>query len=235
VIVKMSKVRILGPRDRLTDVLGVLQDTGVLHLSPSRPTLPLRSITLTAAQQRLHRNLRRVLADLDAIGTVLPPTVPPGEPAQPTIRELARWARLVGRVRRTTDRLMGKLAALEEERALLLKYRQLFATLAPLLPPQNNHQHGRVYHLVLRPGQDAGVQLLRRELATFLGEAFELHERRLPGGEIAVLLLVPSAAAERTERLLAAGRVHDVPLPGPYRGSASFPRSWRSSNRNGSG
>ncbi|HEY7479903.1 MAG TPA: V-type ATPase 116kDa subunit family protein [Gemmatimonadales bacterium] len=217
-IVKMSKVRILGPRDRLGEVLGVLQDTGVLHLSPPRPTLPLRSIELTAAQQRLHRNLRRVLADLDAVGTALPPTVPPRDAPAPATSELARWARLVGRVRRMTDRLAGRVAALEEERALLLKYRQLFASLAPLLPQQNTHQHGRVYHLVLRPGQEAGVQLLRQELATFLGEAFELHERRLPDGEIAVLLLVPATAAERTERLLAAGRVHDVPLPGPYRG-----------------
>jgi V/A-type H+-transporting ATPase subunit I len=217
VIVKMTKVRILGPRDRLTEVLGILQDTGVLHLSPPRLTLPLQSIELTAAQHRLHRNLRRVLADLDAIGPVLSPAVPPGDTAPPTISVLARWARLVGRVRRMTDRLAARLAALEEERALLLKYRQLFATLAPFLPPEGNHQHGRVYHLVLRPGQEAGVQLLRQELASFLGEAFELHERRLPGGEIAVLLLVPAAAAERTERLLAAGRVHDVPLPGPYR------------------
>jgi V/A-type H+-transporting ATPase subunit I len=220
VIVKMSKIRILGPRDRLPEVLRVLQDTGVLHLSPPRPTPPLLSIELTARQQRLHRNLRRALSDLDAIGTttLLLPPVLPLDAAQATIAELARWARLVGRVRRMTDRLAGRVAALEEERALLLKYRQLFAALAPLLPAQGAHPHGRVYHLVLRPGQEAGARLLRQELATFLGEEFELHERRLPGGEIAVLLLVPAAAAERTERLLAAGRVQDVPLPGPYRG-----------------
>jgi V/A-type H+-transporting ATPase subunit I len=220
VIVKMAKTRILGPRDRLPEVLRVLQDTGVLHLSPPRPTPPLLSIELTARQQRLHRNLGRALSDLDAIGTttLLPPSVPPSDAAPPTVAELARWARLVGRVRRMTDRLAGRVAALEEERALLLKYRQFFAALAPLLPAQSAHQQGRAYHLVLRPGQEAGARLLRQELATFLGEEFELHERRLPGGEIAVLLLVPAAAAERTERLLAAGRVQDVPLPGPYRG-----------------
>jgi V/A-type H+-transporting ATPase subunit I len=219
VIVKMSKIRILGPRDWLPQVLRVLQDTGVIHLSPPGPTPPLLSIEFTPGQQRRHRNLRRALSDLDAIGaTLLLPPAPSVDAEQPTIAELARWARLVGRVRRMTDRLAGRTAALEEERALLLKYHQLFAALGPLLPAQGAHQHGRVYHLVLRPGQEAGARLLRQELASFLGEEFELREHRLPGGEIAVLLLVPAAAAERTERLLAAGRVQDVPLPGPYRG-----------------
>ena len=218
-IVKMLKVRILGPRDRLADVLRVLQDIGMLHISPPRPTPPLLSIELTPAQQRLRRNLFRTLADLDAIGTALPlPAVPPANAEQPSNADLAHWARRVGRVRRMTDRLVGQGAALEEERALLLKYRQLFAALESLLPAQSAHQHGRVYHLVLRAGQEAGARLLRQELASFLGDEFEMHEQRLPGGEVAVLLLVPAAAAERTEHLLAAGRVQEVPLPGPYRG-----------------
>lgn len=218
-IVKMSKIRILGPRDQLPDVLRVLQNIGVLHLSPPRPTPPLLSIELTPSQQRLHRNLRRTLSDLDAIGATLSlPAVASADSEQPTIADLARWARLVGRVRRMTDRLMGRAAALDEERVLLLKYRQLFAPLESLLPAQGTHPLGRVYHLVLRPGQEAGARLLRQELAKFLGEEFELREHRLPGGEIAVLLLVPAASAERTERLLAAGRVQDVPLPSPYRG-----------------
>lgn len=220
-IVRMSKIRILGPRDRLPDVLRVLQDTGVLHLSPPRPTPSLLSIELTPSQQRLHRHLRRVLTDLDAIGANLRlPSMPSVVAEQPTIAELARWARLAGRVRRMTARLAGQNAALEEERALLLKYRQFFGALESLLPAQGTHQHGRVYHLVLRPGQEAGARLLRQELGALLGEEFEMREHRLPGGEIAVLLLVPAAAAERTERLLAAGRVQDVPLPGPYRGQA---------------
>lgn len=218
-IVKMSKIRILGPRERLPEVLQVLQDTGVLHLSPPRPTPPLLSIELTPSQQRLRRNLRRALADLDAIGATLPlPPVPSLDVEPPTIADLARWARLAGRVRRMTDRLAGRGAVLEEERALLLKYRQLFAALESLLPTQSSQQHGRVYHVMLRPGQESGARVLRQELTTFLGDEFELRERRLAGGEIAVLLVVPATAAERTERLLAAGRVQDVPLPGPYRG-----------------
>jgi len=87
VIVKMSKIRILGPRDRLPEVLRVLQDTGVLHLSPPRPTPPLLSIELTPSQQRLHRNLRRVLSDLDAIGAtlLLPPELASRDPVRRTL------------------------------------------------------------------------------------------------------------------------------------------------------
>src|SRR5512133_3562825 len=105
----MSKIRILGPRDRLGDVFQVLQDTGVLHLSSPRLGPPLLSLELSPSQQRLHRNLRRTLSDLDAIeATLRLPSAPPLQPEQPALAELARWARLVGRVRRMTDRLASK-------------------------------------------------------------------------------------------------------------------------------
>jgi V/A-type H+-transporting ATPase subunit I len=215
----MSKIRILGPRDRLADVLQVLQDLGVLHLSSPRLEPPLLSLELTPSQQRLRRNLRRILSDLDTIDLTLRlPSPLLSEHEHPVLAQVARWARLAGRVRRMTSGLASRAAALEEEQALLLKYRQLFAGLEPLLTAQAAHRHGRAYHLVLRPEQQEGLRLLRQELAGFLGEAFELREHRLPGGEIAVFLLVPAAAAARTERLLAAGRVQDIPLPGPYRG-----------------
>jgi V/A-type H+-transporting ATPase subunit I len=219
VIVKMSRVRILGPRDRLPETLRVLQDCGVLHLSPPKLTPPFHRIELTPSQRRLRRNLRRTVSNLDAIATTLPPpATAPAEIPQPAVAQLARWARLAGRVRRVTDRLAARVVRLEEEQVLLLKYRRLLADLEPLLAAQGANRLGRAYHLVLRPGQEAGVRLLHQELAEFLGDEFELHEHRLPGGEIAVLLLVPASAAERTERLLSAGRVQDIPLPGPYRG-----------------
>lgn len=218
-IVRMSKVRILGPAARMSEVVGVLQNIGILHLSAPRTTSPLPPATLTPTQQRHRRNLRRALADLDAIETAFPLTGPPPVGTEPsTTTDLAAWARLAGRVRRATDRIAGQVAALEDERALLLKYRQLLGALESLLPTLGSLEHGRVYHLVLRSGQEAGARILRQELTSFLGDAFELREQRLPGGELAVLLLVPASAAERTERLLSAGRVQEVPLPSPYRG-----------------
>lgn len=43
-ILAMAKVRLLGPRDKLPDVLRILQDLGVLHLSSPPVAEPLVAV-----------------------------------------------------------------------------------------------------------------------------------------------------------------------------------------------
>ena len=67
-IIAMSKVRILGPRERLPDVLRTLQDLSLLHLAAPQvtPDAPLGRAALGASQERERRHLQQVLADIDA-------------------------------------------------------------------------------------------------------------------------------------------------------------------------
>ena len=65
-IVRMSKVRIIGPRADLPQVLGTIQDLGVMHLA-APPTDPvIGTISLTPAQTRFCRHLQRIISDIDA-------------------------------------------------------------------------------------------------------------------------------------------------------------------------
>ena len=63
-IIEMSKVRIMGPRLRLPEVLGVLQDLGVLHLAPPEAE-HLAPLALTAPQERERHHLQDALADVE--------------------------------------------------------------------------------------------------------------------------------------------------------------------------
>ncbi len=217
----MAKVRLLGPRDRLPDVLRVVQDIGLLHLAPLTTGVGILSTELTPLQERQHRNLARILADLDAAVALLGcreakrTLVPAGSASPP------RWARLARDTRLRAEKLSAQIASLEEERALLQKYQVFFAAFEGLLPTEDTAHPARAYPLILRAGQLQHSHLLKQQLTALLGGGFELRERALPGGEVAALLLVPPFSADRVERLLVEGRVEEVPLPRGYTGGLS--------------
>jgi V/A-type H+-transporting ATPase subunit I len=220
VIIEMTKVRILGPRDRLLDVLRQLQDVGVLHLAPPQQTAPLAGRELTGPEARERRHLRRALEDLDwALGKLTRPGG--GAPAAssrpaPSRTDLARWARLAWRARRELERLSARTAALDEERALILKYQHFFSAFRALLEGEAQWPNATLYHVLLR---DVGaVPRLRATLTEAIGTEYQVYTQALPTGEVAALILVSARAAGRVEELLAAAHVQEVPVPAQYGG-----------------
>jgi len=221
-ILEMAKVRVLGPKGRLPDVLRSLQDLGVLHLTAPSAGGPLAPVQLSQRQERERRHLLAAIEDIGAVLTDLRTLLPlPGKAPPPVaagVREFARWARLAGRTRRITERLKGKAASLEEERALILKYQSFFSAFRPLLENETRWANATVYHVLLKRGEQDAIPRLRTSLAGVIGDAFEIYSRELPGGEIALLVVVSAQAAGRVERLLSEARVQEIPVPQAYGG-----------------
>jgi V/A-type H+-transporting ATPase subunit I len=220
-IIEMSKVRVLGPRDRLPDVLRSLQDLGTLHLAPPSVAANLSSLELSPAQARERRHLQSALDDVERalVELGLPAgSAPRAEPA--TAPDLVRWARLGWRVRRTTERLAARAAALNEERALILKYQHFFSAFRALLESEARWPNATAYHVLLRGGDTETVQKLRASLTAVIGHEFELYSQPLPTGETALLVVVSAPAAGRVERLLAEARVQEIPVPEQYGGKS---------------
>ena len=65
-IVPMAKVRVLGPGARLSEVLRVVQDVGVMHLTPPPLRPHLETLPASEAAGRRRRQLERSQADCDA-------------------------------------------------------------------------------------------------------------------------------------------------------------------------
>jgi len=223
-ILPMAKVRILGPRDRLPDVLRSLQGLGILHLTPPAAAVPLAPGALSVQEERERRHLLAVIEDVDVALAELSPflsaPVRPTIPPQASSSDFARWARLAARVRSATDRLKASVTKLEEERALILKYQGFFSAFRPLLENEARWKNASVYHVLLKRGERDAIPRLRASLASVIGDAFELYSRELPTGEIALLVVVSAAAAGQVERLLAEARVQEIPVPGGYGGQS---------------
>jgi V/A-type H+-transporting ATPase subunit I len=222
-IIEMSKVRILGPRDRLADVLRTLQDVGILHLAASATAQRVAALQLSPEQERERRyrrdaldNVERALAEL---GLGAGPGTVAGA-AAPARADLARWLRLGWRVRRSAERLKARATALEEERALILKYQHFFSAFRSLLESEARWPNATAYHVLLKSGAEDTVHKLRASLTTVIGNEFELYTQLLPSGETALLVVVSAQAAGRVERLLAEARVQEIPVPETYGGKS---------------
>jgi len=211
----MRRVRVMGPRRELGRTLGVLQDLGSVHLA-SPPRLPaLAPSATTRREQRLIRQLRILASDAEAACTLLGlPTAAPTSATDPV--HWAAWARQARRLHRGAEELRDRRQRLEEERALLGKYREMLDAFAGLFEAAGIPASVRAYHIVLRPGQAAVVEPLRQALAEALDSAFELRTRTLSGGDTALLLLIPLSRSARVERLLSESGVQEVPLPAGY-------------------
>jgi len=207
-IVQMARVRVAGPRAVLDRALAEVQDAGVLHV-----VRPAVKATLEATPARAQRHLRHLLDDVDAAlallcGAAPARTVPPLEPQSPPLA-----ARLARAVRRQAERLARQLAAVEDERLLLLRYREFFTAFESLLGHELAWADGHAFYVVLRAGAADAVTPLRASLEKAVGAELELLARPLASGETAVLLLVPKPVAAKVAQLLSESRVQELPAP----------------------
>ena len=218
-IVPMSRVRLLGPREQLDPTIALLQDLGLVHLAAPPDQPALRPYQLSPAALRRHRTLRRVLVDTEVALAGLANPPPPRTPAGPL--PLPAWARQAHRVRRELARLTEQETALGEEQALLARYHGFLDAFEALLRAQGAAPGAMMFHVVLRADQAGAIPQLREALDQLLQGSAAVFTQRLTTGETAMLLLVPRSAAGQVERLLAQSRVQEVPVPAGYGSSLS--------------
>lgn len=219
-IVPMARVRILGPKELLPATLPVLQDFGRLHVTPPAADSEVAPVTRDAAEQRQDDQLRRARAEisgaLDALGMPESPAVGGGEDLQRS--KVAGWVRTARRVGRRAGALRDHRARLEEERALLARYRPFLSTFEEMSDAITEWHDVAAFLVLLPEAERASLSRLRESLHELVGEAFELWAHRLESGERGVLIVVSESAAEAMDRLISSSGLQEVQLPGADEG-----------------
>lgn len=214
-ITEMVRLRLLGPRARIGEVLDVLQDVGVFHPARVKSTR-VEALPGGSTRDRRARQLQRVLTDLDFALERLrgaPDRASPdgGSLPPPTVADLARWAGLARRTRRELARLESERAELAEERAVLERYRAYQEAFSRLLPREPDPARIRNVPLVLEAGRS--LDRLRDGLDELLGEDYELRTEALETDEVAAVLLMPAGRSARVDELLGEAGVRELPAP----------------------
>lgn len=215
-ILPMARVRLIGPRERLTETLGVIQDFGRVQLDRIPATAGLAPAAHGASEDRELRYVQRLLDDADAAIALLGITGEAVESPPPTHDELTRWARQAFHLRREGERLRAARQTLDDERVLLTRYRNFLEAFNVLLVQLQDAKHLFVYGVTLPASERGRVDTLADQLRVELGVEVVVMARTLPSGDMAVLIAVPSAGRERMERALGAAQIAEVPLPTGY-------------------
>jgi V/A-type H+/Na+-transporting ATPase subunit I len=209
VIIKMARIRVLGPRARLAATVHALQDHGTVHLIDAAPIGALRHELAPTARRR-RRDLTRALDDVENVLAGLrelgAAVADRGGVAPPEGKSAWLAARLVARV----DELRARVRALTDERDTLRLYEPLFAELDDLLRPA---AMSRVSVFLLRLRNSAALVALHAALEQLVGDTMEFRPHTLATGETVLLLLVPRANATEIEHQLSQAGVERAPLP----------------------
>jgi V/A-type H+-transporting ATPase subunit I len=213
-ILNMSRIRMIGPSDELQVVLGRVQDLGLVQLVEPAETDSVSLLAFTPKQERHVRGVRRVVEDVDAALRVLGETS--GSPNAVEGLTLPRAALIAGRSRRVLEALAEERQQLEEERALILKFRPFFSTFRKIIESGLDLDGIRIFYLVLREDGARELRQMRAVLREALGEGFELLSQPAESSESAMLLVVPKADAATAEQLLSDAGVQALSLPDQF-------------------
>ncbi|MBW2551509.1 MAG: hypothetical protein JRE73_12275 [Deltaproteobacteria bacterium] len=210
----MSRIRILGPRGQLQSVLGCVQDLGLVQLVEPSETESLSLLGLTPEQARHVRGVRKVVKDVDTALELLGQTPSPPKTAKDL--DLRRAALVAGRCRRELEGLAEQHQQLEEERALILKFRPFFAAFRKIGESGLDLDGIRVFYLILKEDGEEELRRMRAAFRQALGDGFELLSQPSESGESAMLLAVPAADAMKAEQLLSEAGVQALSLPDQF-------------------
>lgn len=217
-IIPMAKVRVLGPREQLDDTLRVLQDFGLLHLNDASGHGGLVAPSSDPRAVRHRRQLAHAIEDIDQALAILGVRPLPLAIGPANAGMLPRWVALARRARRQAKRNAAREAHLNEERALIERYRDFFQAVLPTVRRLADTPRLTSYAVIVPAAQAGRLAEAEASLREEIGPAFALTARPLAGGDVAVLLVLPREFASRLEARLSEARVPEVPLPGEYAG-----------------
>ena len=160
------------------------------------------------------RSVRKVVEDVDTALELL--GVTPSPPKAAEALPLAKAALIAGRSRRQLEALAEQRQSLEEERALILKFRPFFSAFRKIGDSGLDLDGIRVFYLVLREDGEQELRRMRAALRQALGDGFELLSQPSESGESAMLLAVPTADAAKAEQLLSEAGVQSLSLPDQF-------------------
>lgn len=214
-IIKMSRIRILGPRAELQPLLEAVQDLGLVHFVSSRATEQLGELSLTPEQERQVQSVKRIRDDLGVALQLLHGSA--SRPQQASTKlDLPAAARISRRTRRELESIEERRRALLEERALIRKFEPFFSAFKRILASGVQLEGVRIFYLVVREAGPQGLSKLRTSLRSALTHGFELISQPAPKAEAAVLLVVAAADVEQAETLLSEAGVNALAMPEEY-------------------
>ncbi|MFA5843709.1 MAG: V-type ATPase 116kDa subunit family protein [Coriobacteriia bacterium] len=228
-LVEMAKVEIIGPQNRMTEVVGLLHEIGVLHIEDParrllREPLPLEHVDILANQEADREDLqdlmvrsRAVLASLvDEAGAVI---------EDDRLREYERLNGLdnaalikevgatLARVEKETSDLVGDRTSIESELELLARYKPILKKIEPLVREVVTAENYESIALLFESRYRAALRHIRSEVERMTHNSCEVLTADVEEETTVAILVFDRRYSEDVHKFLAMENVNQIRLP----------------------
>lgn len=220
-LVRMSKVRILGHRSALDEALRRLWRLGAVQLVDvveAEPSLGLPPLGLDGARLRQLERLRLLRARIDGLLDLLPGGAAGGAAAAPAEVDFDAVASEVEALGPRVEELVGRLDELAAEAASLPRHVESLRRLLPLATELPELAGSEVVALLVERRQVRVLPALRAELEERVGRAIEIVSAPLDADTVGALVVFPRRHAAEVHQLLGREQVSRVRLPSRFEG-----------------
>lgn len=226
-LVRMAKVRILGPKGRLEAALEELHRLEIVHLTDvEEEGYGVGALPEEARRPSRADELRFLVAELEALLDLIGPEAGHREARSdlvPGAADAAAIRRGLDGVAPKVEELRARLERLRDEEVVLPRYVEPLEQLLPLVPDLAHLDEEALDRLrldtvalVLNTDDESLVEALRAELAVELGARFELVHKKIDEGVVGCVLVFTHDDSEAVHGLLGKEHVRHVALPREY-------------------
>jgi|GEM_PF-213664 len=223
-IVTMSRVAMIGPKEELLDLLALLRELGVMHIDEMPPDRIEGSI-LDEQLQTLHLD-REILTsrifyeDLREQISELLDLLPPEPSRQPYLSPeniLESIGAVISAHLKQTRERRRRLETIHREETELSRYREFLDAIAALLPSEIG-TGATLDHIGVEIKDENGLAALERLGVRITDGRFELQTTRTAGGRLVGVITTEKEFVERIRTALQSQQVYDYALPGRLAG-----------------
>lgn len=223
-LLPMTKVQIIGTKDKLEPTLRTLQRLGTVQIEDitergAGVVLPRMALDEAALARReeiglLVTRIEALLALFSSQGPRQSPPQPYEEASSRPVEELiAQAKRLLEEVGPQAQQLALRGDELEAERTSLPRYAATLHKVSPLAAELPELAGYETALLLIERRFSPVLDLLRQELPSLIGEEFELHAHEADEETTAAILVFPKQKRAEVDSLLGRQNISQVRLP----------------------
>lgn len=217
-LLKMTRIQIIGTRPQLDASIAALQRLGVLQIEDAGKSSALKSLALDDASLRLQEELGFLAARLDALIQLLPSTENQAQSLDwnppRSSQDLASWMReQLDQVAPPIQALAQKRDELQAELMSLPRYETTLRKLAPLAVELRELQGFDTVALLIDKRFRDVLGLIRVEVERLTHSQFEIIARDVDERTTAAVLVYPRAYAAEVQAVLGQENITQLRLP----------------------
>ena len=222
-LVKMTKVEIVGPQKHFTAAVDILYSLGIMHLeglsdSVSHRNVPVNDIALSPKELESRKTLQELYSRVNGLLLILPGAGFDRSRAQGGGGGRHRvGAAGSGRSERNIRSLSERKVALEEKIAVVTKYQRVLEVFAPLVGGIKGTKNFEMTGLTVHRDQRQVIPLLKAELQRITKGEFELFSQDIDKDTTTVLILYRKDHADAVNNLLFQRQISEIALPSDLR------------------